>query len=131
MKPLAHFSRETMNVVFSIIRVFPSVKQRAQVIELLQSVQDLTRPCTGCMGSWFSEEDLLHNHILYAEQWESDEALHHHIRSDLYKRILAAMELSKRPPEVTFYYCSQTKGLEVVEAVRRQAKTRESAGSTN
>ncbi|HTL59899.1 MAG TPA: antibiotic biosynthesis monooxygenase [Candidatus Limnocylindrales bacterium] len=120
-----------MGVVFSIIRLFPSVKQRAQVIELLRSVQDLTRPCPGCMGSWFSEEELLNNHVRYAEQWESEEALHQHIRSDLYKRILAALELSKRPPEVTFYYCSQTKGLEVVEAARRQAKLHESAGSTN
>lgn len=112
-------------MVFSIIRLFPSIKQRAQVIELLRSVQDLTRPCPGCLGSWFSEEDILHNHIRYAEQWESEEALYEHIRSDLYRRLLAAMELSKHPPEVTFYYCSQTKGLEVVEAARRQAKQSE------
>ena len=115
-------------MVFSIIRLFPSVKQRAQVIELLRFVQDLTRPCPGCLGSWFSEEDLLYNHIRYAEQWESEETLHDHIRSDLYRRLLEAMELSKRPPEVTFYYCSQTKGLEVVEAARRHVRAQESAG---
>ncbi len=93
------------------------------MLELLRSVQDLTRFRLGCLGSWFAEEDFLNNQIRYAEQWESEKALVEHIRSDLYRRLLAAMELSERPPEITFYYCSQTKGLELIEAARQQAKT--------
>lgn len=73
----------------------------------------------------------MHNHIRYAEQWESEEALHDHIRSDLYRRVLAAMELSKQQPEVTFYYCSQSKGLELIEAARREAKLHEPAANGN
>ncbi len=111
------------SVVFSVIRLFPSITQRGQVIEILHSVQDLTRLRSGCLGSWFSEEDFLRNHIRYAEQWESEEALFEHIQSDLYRRLLVAMELSERSPEITFYYCSQTKGLELIEAARQQAKT--------
>ncbi len=61
------------------------------------------------------------NQICYTEQWESDEALNDHIRSDLYRRLLAGLELSRRQPEVRFYYCSKTKGLELVEAKRREA----------
>ena len=109
-------------MVFSIIRFFPSPRHRAQVIELLRSVQDLARPSPGCVGCWLSEEDFLHNHIRYAEQWESEGALHDHIRSELYRRVLAAMELSKQEPEVKFYYCCETKGLEMIEAARREAK---------
>ncbi len=119
---MARFWRKRLNVVFSIIRLFPSARQRAQVIELLRSVQDLARLRPGCQGSWFSEADPMHDHLLYAEQWESEATLAEHIRSDLYRRLLAAMELSRQPPEVTFYYCSQTKGLELVEAVRGQAE---------
>ncbi len=114
-----------MGVVFSIIRLFPAPKHRGQVIELLHSVQDLARPSPGCVGCWLSEEDVLHNHIRYAEQWESEESLHDHIRSDLYRRVLAAMELSRQEPEVRFYYCSETKGLELIEEARRQAKRSE------
>ena len=111
-----------MSVVFSIIRLFPLPKQRAQLIEILQSVRDLTRPATGCVGCWLSDEEQLHNHVRYAEQWDSEEALHEHIRSDLYRRVLAAMELSKRPPEISFHYTSETKGFELIENLRRQAK---------
>ncbi len=41
------------------------------------------------------------------------------------------MELSKQEPEVRFYYCSQTKGLEVIEAAGREAKEHETASDTN
>lgn len=110
-------------MVFSIIRLFPGAKQRIQVIDLLKSVQDLTRPTPGCVGCWVSEEDYLHNHVRYAEQWESEQAFHNHLRSDLYRRILNAMELSKRPPEVSFYHTTEKQGFELIETVRREAKS--------
>ncbi len=120
----------SMGTVFSIIRFFPAPKHRAEVIELLRSVQDLARPSPGFVGCWISEEDTLHNHVRYAEQWDSEEALHEHIRSGLYQRVLAAMELSRQEPEVKFYYCSEVKGLELIEAARRQAKLHEPAADT-
>jgi len=70
-----------------------------------------------------SEEDPLHNCIRYAEQWETEEALHDHIRSHLYLRLLTAMELSKQSPEVTFYYTAATKGFELIETLRVGSKT--------
>jgi quinol monooxygenase YgiN len=60
----------------------------------------------------------MHNQIGYAEQWDSEEALRDHVRSDLYRRVLAAMELSRKPPEVSFHFTSDTKGLELIEAMR-------------
>jgi quinol monooxygenase YgiN len=105
-------------VVFSIIKFSPAQKQRAEVLEILRSVHDLTRPCPGCLGCWLSEEDCFHNQVCFAEQWESEEALHEHLRSELYRRVLAAMELSKHPPEVSFHYVTSTKGFELVEAIR-------------
>lgn len=109
-------------MIFSVIGIYPSSKHRAQLIEILHSVLDLTRPCPGCVGCWLSEEDILHNFIQYAEQWENEEALHRHIQSDVYRRILAAMELSKQPPEVGFYFTSGKKGFELVEALRPLSK---------
>jgi len=118
-------------VVFSIIKICPASKQRNQVIEILRSVQDLTRPSPGCLGCWLSDEDPLHNHIRYAEQWETEEALHDHIRSHLYLRLLTALELSKQLPEVTFYYASATKGFELIEALRGRSKTQAQVQATS
>jgi len=129
--PSGTFLAKENCVVFSIIRIAPSPKQRSQVIEILQSVQDLTRPIPGCLGCWLSEEDCLHNHILYAEQWDADGALEDHIRSDLYRRVLAAMELSKQSPEVKFYYTTETKGFELVERLRGPSQAHSRASNTH
>jgi len=119
-----HFSQKGGNVIFSVIDLLPSLKNRGQLLEILRSLVDLTRPCPGCMGCWLSEDDFLRNHVLYAEQWETEEALHEHIRSDLYLRLLSAIELSQQPPEVSFYYTTETKGLNLVETVRRQPNSK-------
>jgi hypothetical protein len=45
-----------------------------------------------------------------------------YIRSDFYRRILAAIELSSRAPEVRFDHVSATEGMELIEALRGQMK---------
>jgi hypothetical protein len=60
----------------------------------------------------------MHNHIGYGEQWASEDDLYEHVRSDIYRRLLAAMELSRRPPEIQFHFVGETKGFELVESVR-------------
>jgi quinol monooxygenase YgiN len=118
-------------VIFSVIGLSPSPKNRGQLIEILRSVVDLTRPGAGCAGCWLSEEDYLHDHVQYCEQWESEEALHEHIRSDLYLRLLSAIELSHRAPKVDFYFMSQTKGFELIENIRRQRRSKAAETGTN
>lgn len=114
-----HTSGEKDCVVFATITIVPSPKHRAQVLEILRSVQDLTRPTAGCRGCYLSEEDALHQPIHYLEQWDSEQALHAHLSSELYRRVLEALELSKRAPEVRFFYTAKEQGLELIEAVRR------------
>jgi quinol monooxygenase YgiN len=126
-----HASRTKGPVVFSIISIFPSPKQRNQVVEILKSVQDLTRPIPGCGGCWLCEDDCLHNHVRYIEQWDSEEALQDHVRSDLYRRVLAAIELSKQNPEVKFYYTSEIKGFDLVESLRAPSKKPHDAPDKN
>src|SRR5262249_51113716 len=88
---LALSQERLMGAIFTVMRFFPSVKQHGHTVEILKSVQDLTCHSTGCQGCWLSEGGVLDNHIRYAELWESEESLHRHIRSDLYRRLLAAM----------------------------------------
>ncbi len=98
--------------------LYPSAKDRAHLLEILRSVQDSAGVKGGCLGCWVQDTDALHNCVRYGEQWATEKDLHNHLRSDLYRRVLAAIELSQRPPEVQFHYVSETKGLELIEAVR-------------
>ncbi len=94
-------------------------------METLRGVSDLTQARPDCLGCWLYDKDELHDHIRYAEQWATETALHEHLRSDLYRRILAVIELSSRPPDVRFHYVSRTKGMELIEALRGQPQASE------
>jgi len=109
-----------MGAIFAILKVFPSARQQPQVVEILRTVQDLTRPAAGCAGCWVSEENFPQPHIRYAEQWESEESLHEHLKSSLYRRVLAAMELSTKQPEINYYYTGAERGFDLIEQVRRE-----------
>ena len=41
--------------------------------------------------------------------------------SDLYSRVLAAIELSRIPPELHFFYIKETRGMDLVEAIRSRS----------
>jgi len=47
-----------------------------------------------------------------------------HIRSDLYLRVLNAIELADELPEICFHEGSETTGIELIEAIRTESKVK-------
>jgi quinol monooxygenase YgiN len=92
-------------------------KQQA-IIEVLVSVQTMTRLKPGCISSMIYEEYGNGQEILYMERWQTKEDLQRHIQSNLYLRVLNAIELANQSPEIIFYDSSETKGIELIEAIR-------------
>jgi len=91
--------------------------KRQAAVEILMSVRTMTRLKHGCMGSDVYEQGDGQK-ILYMEKWRSKEDMNRHIRSDLYMRILNAIELASEPPEISFYEGAETTGIELIEAIR-------------
>lgn len=58
--------------------------------------------------------------VLNFDQWRSLENLARYIQSDLYRRVLLAMELTVRPSEVSFLEASETQGWKWIESLRGQ-----------
>ena len=77
------------------------------------------------------EEDGPEAAILYVEEWNSESEFRDHVRSELYRRILAAIDLSKSAPEVCIYNVSNVQGLELVQEIRESGgKASASAASS-
>lgn len=108
-------------MVISTLRLFPSQEQRRDVLTALRSVQGPTRSLSHCLCCQLLEEDGHQEGILYIQQWDSEEELNRHIRSDLYGRILGIAELSRIPPEFHFHYVEKSRQLDLIEALRGQA----------
>jgi quinol monooxygenase YgiN len=84
-------------------------------LEVLESVQGLVLAHPGCAGCSILEEQGPEQAIVLVERWESDAALTAHIRSEAYRRILGACELSGARPEFRFDTVSTTQGIERIE----------------
>jgi quinol monooxygenase YgiN len=106
------------HMIISTLRIAPISKQHLQALEILRSVQGPTLAQPGCVACDIYVESGLDRTILFCEQWECEAALYQHIGSDLYRRILAAIELSKTRPEICFHRVSTTQGMELVEQLR-------------
>jgi len=108
-------------VVFSIMKFFVPFERRIEAVELLRSMHGRLEIIPECKGFWIEQRESPCSHILYAEQWQSEEAIYEHIRSALYRRVLAVIELSRQAPEINLYFISQIKGMELIQELRGAA----------
>jgi hypothetical protein len=104
------------------MKFFIPAKHRAEAVAMLTTVQGRLEICSDYLGSWIQERQHPWSYIIYAEQWNSETAIYSHIRSSLYRRVLAVIDFSSRAPEISFYFVTQTKGMELIEALRSEAQ---------
>ena len=74
----------------------------------------------GCAAFHIYEEQGPEAAVVLVERWDSEETLGAHLRSDDYRRILGAIELSGGPPEVCFDYVRASEGMELIERSRNR-----------
>ena len=72
----------------------------------------------GCAACDILDEQGPETAIVLLERWETEEALETHLRSEAYRRILGAIELSGGQPDIRFEHVSSSEGLELVERLR-------------
>ncbi len=105
-------------MVIGTLRLLPPPGRRLAVLEVLQSVQGLVQAQPGCDGCSILEEQGPDQAIVLVERWDTDAALTVHLRSEAYRRILGAAELSGAPPEFRFEVVSTVQGIERIELSR-------------
>jgi quinol monooxygenase YgiN len=106
-------------VIIGTVRITPPPERRADVLEVLHSVLGRIQDQSGCIGCHVYEEGWPEPAIVFVERWTSEAALEIHLGSDVYVRVLAAIELSGDPPDIRFEHVSATEGIEVIERSRR------------
>jgi quinol monooxygenase YgiN len=106
-------------MVIGTVRILPPPDRHAAVLEVLRSVQGPVRAQPGCAACDIYEEQGPEPAVVFVERWETDAALEAHLRSDMYRRILGAIELSSDKPEIRFEHVSASEGMELIERLRR------------
>jgi quinol monooxygenase YgiN len=112
-------------MIIGTIRILPPPNRRADVLEVLRSVQGPVRAQPGCAACDIYDEQGQEPAIVFIERWESQAALEAHLRSEMYRRILGAIELSDTRPDVRFEHVSASEGIELIERSRNPGGTGE------
>jgi hypothetical protein len=105
------------------MKLFIPAERRTEAVAMLTTMQGRLEICSDFLGSWIQERSLPCSQVIYSEHWNSEKALFSHIRSALYRRVLAVIEFSTRPPEISFYFVSHTRGMELIQSLRSEGKT--------
>ena len=106
-------------MITATLRLEVPPQRMADALGVLRSLLGPISAQPGCAGCGLYSDVRDENVVLFVEEWGSREHLDRHLRSDHFRRILAAMEIAARPPELRFDTVSERQGLELVEAVRK------------
>ena len=105
-------------MIVGTLRVLPTPERRAEILEVFRAIQGPAKAQPGCLACHIYEEQGSEPAVVLVERWESQAALEAHLRSEAYRRVLGAVELSGSAPEIQFDYVSATDGIELIERSR-------------
>ena len=115
---MARFRHWCAGMTIGTVRILPASHRHDAVLEVLQSVQGRIRAQPGCVACDVFDEQGPERAVVLIERWETDEALETHLRSDLYRRVLGAIELSGDRPDIRFERVASSEGIELIERLR-------------
>ncbi len=110
-------------MILASTELVPRSDSREALLEVLRFVQERVQGKAGCLQSQVFEAADGSHVILYLECWDSARALHAHIQSSLYLRLLHAMDLAAEKPRISFHAIAQTESMELIEALRAALRT--------
>jgi quinol monooxygenase YgiN len=115
-------------MIVGTLRILPLPERRAEVLEVFQAIQGPVLAQPGCAACHIYEEQGPKPAVVLIESWETQEALERHLRSEAYRLILGAIELSDGQPEVRFDHVSATEGMELIRRARNPGERTAGSG---
>jgi len=111
-------------MVRSTIRMYISPKKLNEALEILGSSIEQTQFEPGCISCRLYRDAQEEGLVMLEELWMNDEDLQHHLRSEKYRKILLAIEMGSKKPEIRFETIAQSSGVETIEKARTKTVTR-------
>ena len=109
-----------------ILRIKVASRHRSEIVDLIRPIIGPTEAQPGCLYNRLYCETDDDDSLVLLQEWRSQDDVDEFIRSDHFKRLLAAMDLASQRPEISFNRVSSKAGLELVEKIRLGAQAFES-----
>ncbi len=105
-------------MVIATVRVVVPASKRGEVLQALRSLRGPTEAHGDCRGYHVYQDDGDENALMLMQEWATQLALDRYIRSDLYRTVLAIIEMASEPPDIRFDTVARRAGMEIVASTR-------------
>ena len=107
-----------MAIIISTLRIVTAARSRSEVVRALAAQLGPTRVQAGCLKCDLYQGVEDPEVITLVEEWESHADLSARLRSEEYRSVLAAIELTREQPDIHFDTVIRRAGLEVIASAR-------------
>jgi quinol monooxygenase YgiN len=105
-------------MILSTVRLAISAQARPEVLRILRMLMGHATAKAGCAGFSFSQ-DLVHaDTVTITDCWLTRDDFDEYVQSAEYRLLLAVIDLSVTPPEISFDELAHLGGLDLVQALR-------------
>jgi len=106
-----------MNMVITILHLKAAPEKRLNIIKTIHAMIGPTKAQPGCLHCELFGNTQNDDKLILLEKWESQETLNQHIKSEEFRKVLAAMDTACEPPDLGFYEIDSLAGMDLVENV--------------
>jgi len=106
-------------MIIAILRMIVRPEKRNDLLETMRGMLEYVRVERGCLSYRLYEDVEDRNTIVLVEEWETQNDLERHIRTDNQRRILTLMDLLSEQPELQYNTVSRTIGMDFINDVLR------------
>ncbi len=104
-------------MIQATIRLVVPEGKRQEVLDVLLCLKGPIEAVAECRGCWICQ-DVANDHALtYLSQWDTQDDLESHLRSERFRRLLPYIEMSMEPPTVSFGIIEHIRGIEFLVEV--------------
>jgi quinol monooxygenase YgiN len=98
-------------------RIVSPENKRDEVLQVLLSLKGPTEVARGCRACRILQDAVDDHVITYLVQWDTQDEIEEHLRSERFRRLLPYIEMSLEPPQVEFSTIDRVRGIEFLVAV--------------
>ena len=116
-------SADTINLATCSVDMRFTAENADRAVRLLLSIKGDILTKRGCRACDVSTEAADAGVVLYREEWESEEAFREHARSEEFRRVLIAMDMSCEEPRILVGNLSGHGGMAYLRELRESVRT--------
>ena len=106
-----------MSMIIVTLQLKVAPEKRLNILKTIHTMIGPTQAqpeCICCELFGSTQDD---DTLLLMEKWESQASMEHHIQSDDFRKVMAAMDAACQPPEISFYETDSPQGMELIEKI--------------